>query len=109
MSRIINNILIINLALALVILIIYRIRLYLTLKTLTTMLILKLIKGTVFILSVIYFSLFLFLATVLYIITSKAEHLSFINNIDGLAYYYLTTLLGSIIAIVLCAFIIFII
>jgi hypothetical protein len=108
MSRIINNVLITKLALAPVILIIYRIRLCLTIETLTTKLILKVIKFMVFILSIVYLSLFLFPTTVLYIITSEAEHLSFINNIQGPASRPLATLLGFTTTIVLCVFIIFI-
>jgi hypothetical protein len=99
-SGIINNVLIFELALAPVILIICGIGLCLTSK---------LIKGTVFVLSVVYLSLFLFPATVLYFVTSKAEHLSFINNVDGPACRSLATLLGSAAAMVLCAFFMFII
>jgi hypothetical protein len=109
MSRIINNILTIKLALVLVILIIYGIGFCLTLRTLTAILILKLIKIIVFVLSIIYFSLFLFPIAVLYIITLEAKYLSFIKNIKGSACRILATLLSSTTAIVLCVFIMLII
>jgi hypothetical protein len=98
-----------ELALAPVTLIICGIGLCLTLETLAAKLISKVIKGTVFVLSVVYLSLFLFPATVLFFVTSKAEHLSFINNVDGPACRPLATLLGSAAAMVLCAFIMLII
>jgi hypothetical protein len=108
-SGTINYVLIFELALAPVILILCGIGLCLTLETLAAKLISKLIKGTVFFLSVVYLSLFIFAATIIYFITSMAEHLSFINHVDGPACRPLATLLGSAAAMVLCAFIMFII
>ena len=103
-SGIINNVLIIELALAPAILIIYGIGFCLTLRTLTAILISKLIKIIVFVLSIVYFSLFLFPIVVLYIITLETKHLSFVKNIEGLACRILATLLSSAAAMVLCAF-----
>jgi hypothetical protein len=99
-SGIINKVLIFELALGPVILILCGIGFCL---------ISKLIKGTVFVLSVVYLSLFLFAATFLYSFISQAKHLSFISNVDGPACRPLATLLGSAAAMVLCAFIMFII
>ena len=101
---------IIELALAPVILIICGMGFCLTtLRTLTAILILRLIKIAVFVLSVVYFSLFLFPATFLFVVTSRAEHLSFVRAIEGTAYHTLATLLGSAAAMVLCAFLMFIV